>query len=229
MALALNGLFGKITGKIGDFSVRNINGKTVIAARPKHFKMSMTPQCVNTRQKFAVTSAFSKVVSGLPALNAIWNPKKAATTTARQVIFKSNFNLSSAQSPTVNNVITPNGSYWSPVMDVSINQEKLTGSLEPFNEHIEIAYNETKVSINAVVCLIGPKEATDNYYSIFSLSKEVAEFDFSKQYDFEIDLTPEKWALIAKYNQNIIYLAVATKSTDNKIFHYSKPYSKISE
>jgi hypothetical protein len=145
------------------------------------------------------------------------------------VIFKSNFNLSSTQSPTVNNIITPYGNWWSPVMDVSINQEKLTGSLDPFNEHIEIAYNETKVSINAVICLIGPKEATDNYYSIFSLSKEVAEFDFSKQYDFEIDLTPEKGALIAKYNQNIIYLAVATKSTDNKIFHYSKPYSKISE
>ena len=229
MALALNGLFGKVTGKIGDFSVRNINGKTVIAARPKHFKMSMAPQCVNTRQKFAVTSAFSKVVSELPALNVIWGPKKPATITARHSIFKSNFSLSSIQCPTVDNIITPYGSHWSPVMDVSINQEKLTGSLGPFNEQITIAYNETKVSINAVICLIGPKEADNNYYSIISLSKEVAEFDFSKQYDFEINLSPEKGALIAKYNQIIIYLAVVTKSTDNKIFHYSKPYSKISE
>jgi hypothetical protein len=65
MARALNGLFGKITGKIGDFTVRNVKGKTVVSARPSHYNVSNSLKSIESRGKFTVTVAFSKVVNGL--------------------------------------------------------------------------------------------------------------------------------------------------------------------
>jgi hypothetical protein len=228
MARALNGLFGKITGKIGDFTVRNVKGKTVVSARPSHYNVSNSLKSIESRGKFTVTVAFSKVVNGLSALQAIWNIKNAADASEYQTIFKYNFNLSSSKAPTLNNIITPNGS-WSPVIDVSINTGKLIGSLAPFDTQIEIKSDEAKVSINAVVSLSDPKNADDPYLNIFALSKVVADFNFSEQYDFEIGLNPEAAANVAKYNQKIIYLAVAIKSKNNEIFCYSKSYSKMIE
>ena len=228
MARLIGGLFGKISGNIGDFTIRNINGKAIVASRPKHIKVSMEPHCVEIREKFAVTTAFSKVVAGLSALNEIWNLNKVLNATVRNTIFKFNFNLSAAQAPSINNIITPYG-FHSPVNDVSITAEKLTGSLASFNSIITIKPDDTGLSINAVVCSSGPKAEGDSFYDIISLSKEVAGFDFSKQYDFEIDLSPEQSVLVAKYNQKIIYFAVAIKSSENKVTRFSRSFSKIAE
>ena len=228
MARLIGGLFGKISGNIGDFTIRNINGKTIVASRPKHIKVSMKPKSVDIRKRFAVTIVFSKVVAGLSALNAIWNLNRASDLTVRNTIFKSNFNLSSAQAPTINNIITPYG-FHSPVIDVAITTEKLTGSLASFNSIITITPDDTGISINAVVCLSGPIKEDEPFYNIIPLSKEVGGFDFSKQYDFEIDLSPEQAAEIAKYNQKIIYLALAVKSAKNKVTRFSQSYSKIAK
>ena len=228
MARAINGLFGKVTGKIGDFIVRNVNGKTVISAKPKKYKISNSVKSIESRQRFAVTVAFSKVINGLSTLQEIWNLKKEENLSEYQTIHKFNISLSSVQAPTLNNIITPNGT-WSPVIDVSIDTEKLTGSLVPFDKQIAIKYDEAKVSINAVVSLSEPKNADNLYYSIFSLSKEIKDFDFSKQCDFDIGLDPETATDVAKYNQKIIYLAVAVKSKNNEILCYSKSYSKMIE
>ena len=228
MARLIGGLFGKVSGRIGDFTIRNINGKAIVASRPKHIKVSMKPKSVDIRKRFAVTIVFSKVVAGLSALNEIWNLNKASDLTVRNTIFKSNFNLSAAQAPTINNIITPYG-FHSPVIDAAITTEKLTGSLASFDSFITLSPDDTGISINAVVCLSGPKAEGESFYNIISLSKEVAGFDFNKQYDFEIDLSPEQAASVVKYNQKIIYLAVAIKSSKNKVARFSQSYSTIAQ
>jgi len=228
MARLIGGLFGKVSGKIGDFTVRNLKGKAIVASRPKHIKVSMKPQSVDIRNRFAVTIIFSKVVAGLSALNEIWNLNKASDLTVRNTIFRSNFNLSAAQAPTINNIITPYG-FHSPVIDVSITKEKLTGSLANFDSVITLSPGDAGISINAVVCLSGPIKEGESFYNLIALSKEVAGFDFSKQFDFEILLSPEQAASVVKYNQKIIYLAVAIKSSKNKVTRFSQSYSKIAE
>ena len=50
--------------------------------------------------------------------------------------------------------------------------------------------------------------------------------DFSKQYDFEIDLNGEQKALAAMYKKWIIYIIVATSSANCQIIQYSRSYSK---
>jgi hypothetical protein len=61
-----------------------------------------------------------------------------------------------------------------------------------------------------------------------SVSKDVAAFDFTKVYNFEIDFGNEDTADLAKYNQKFIYLAVAITSDDDQLIKYSRSYSVIS-
>ena len=46
MAILRGGLFGQVSGKIGAFTIRNVNGKTIVASRPKNFKKSNSPKSI---------------------------------------------------------------------------------------------------------------------------------------------------------------------------------------
>ena len=227
MAILRGGLFGQVSGKIGDFTIRNVNGKTIVASRPKNFKKSNSPKSIEGRQKFTVNSSFTKAVTGFPVLYQIWELNKKKATTPRSAIFMANYNLSSAQAPTINNIITPYSSF-KPVEDITIAGKEVKGSLAKMDELITLNVNEKVLSINILLCLFGSKNENNPYYDFIALSKEIEGFDFSKQYDFEIGLDQENSDLIEKYDQKIIYAAIASKTTTGKIIHYSSTYSKLS-
>ena len=87
---------------------------------------------------------------------------------------------------------------------------------------------EVNLSINAIVCLSDPISAEDPAFSLIPLSKEIANFNFTQVYNFEMDFTPADTGEAARYNQKFIYLAVATKSADGKVVQYSKTRALIS-
>jgi hypothetical protein len=228
MARVIGGILGNFRGKIGKVAAKIIEGETILCARPSSFKVSYTPKIIASRQKFAVTIALAVGVSDLPTLYTIWKLNKEPKMTTRNTFIRYNFNLSSTQAPTLNNIITPGG-FISPVTDAAISANKITGTLAALESVTAISSEEESLSLNVIVCLTNPKDEDDSFYKIISLSKEVADFEFGKPYDFEINLDTENAALSAKYTQKIIYLAVVTKSADNKIIRYSRSYSKISE
>jgi len=226
MAHLIGNIFGNLKGKIGNFSARTINGRTIICARLSHFKTSNSLKSVETRQRFAVTIAFASNVFSLPTLKEIWKPKKKSKMSIFNIIFKSNLYLSSKDAPTLNNIITPAG-FNPPVLMIDIFAGNLIGSLAGLKSVKTITMEEASVSINAVICFLNPKLETDPFYKIISLSKEIADFNFGKQYDFEIELNSLDAEQITKYNQKIIYLAVATKTSNGRVVQYSETYSKI--
>jgi len=96
------------------------------------------------------------------------------------------------------------------------------------NTITEIPTEAVNLSINAVICHSDPKSASDPYFKVISVSKEVANFAFNQVYNFEIDLDLDDAVEVAAYNQKFIYLAVAMKSADDQVIKYSKSYSLIS-
>jgi hypothetical protein len=227
MARLIGGILGNVSGKIGEFTVRTVNGKSYISARPEHYNISNSPKSLEVRKTFAVTGAFSRTIAAMPALREIWTLTSGKKAVAYNIVFKNNFKLSSSLSPTEKNIITPYGFYLS-VISLSLISDKLTGSIDAINKLVNLSYNETGLSINSIICLIDPKNESDPYFILLSLAQDIPNFDFSKQYDFEIDLNPEQSPLVAKYKQKIIYLAVATKATNGKVIQYSRSYSQIS-
>jgi hypothetical protein len=227
MARVVGNVVGNLKGKLGNLSARTVNGKTIMAARPSSFKESTTPKHVETKQKFAVTTGFASKVSDLPALSAIWKLNKQPGISVINTIFQKNFDLSSTQAPTLNNIITPDG-FGTPVTAAAIAAGKLTGALAALNTITVIPTGAINLSINAVISLSDPKLSIDPFFKVIPVSKEVADFEFAQVYNFEIDLNLDEVADVAKYNQKIIYLAVAIKSADDQIIKYSRSYSLIS-
>jgi hypothetical protein len=227
MARVVGNVVGNLKGKLGNLSARTVNGKTIMAARPSSYKESTTPKHVETKQRFAVTTGFASKVSNLPALNAIWKLNKQPGISVINTIFQKNFDLSSTQAPSLNNVITPDG-FGSPVTAAAIAAGKLTGSLAALNTITVVPAGAVNLSINAVISLTDPKISSDPFFKVMSVSKEVANFVFGQVYNFEIDFDLDEAGEVAKYNQKFIYLAVAIKSADDQIIKYSKSYSLIS-
>ena len=72
MAHILNSTFGKISGKIGDCVIRNINGKSFASRRPLNYKAPNDPQSVARRNKFGITTKFSSCLTKNPFLKELW-------------------------------------------------------------------------------------------------------------------------------------------------------------
>ena len=227
MAAVKGSALGNLSGKLGTLSARTINGRTIMAARPASFKDSNTQKHADAKQKFKVTRVFASKITALPVLYTIWKQKKKPLISVTNSIFQKNYSLSSVEGPTLKNIITPGG-FNAPVTTASITAGKLTGSMAALNTVADIDNNCANLSINAVICLTDPISENDSSYKIISISKEVSNFDFARIYNFEIDLSVEAAADIAKYGRKIIYIAVAVKSADDKIIKYSNSYSAIS-
>jgi hypothetical protein len=227
MARAVGGVLGNFRGILGKFFAKIVEGETILCMRPTKYKTSYRPKDVELRQRFRVTIAFASKVVRVPALKEIWKMKKEPKLSAFNSITRRNYEFSSAQAPTINNIITPDG-FGLPVTCAAIVEGKLTSSLPALDTITEISSIEVNLSINAIVCLSGPKEKDEPYYKIISFSKEEANFNFSHVCNFKFDLNVEDTSEVARYNQKIIYLAVATKTADNKVIKYSRTYSLIS-
>jgi hypothetical protein len=228
MARAVGGTFGNFKGRLGKFSARVVNGETILSARPSSFKESKNPKHIEVKQKFAVTSTFTKGVLKLPALFRIWKFNKAPKLSEFNEVFKCNYAFSSPNAPTMQNIITPQG-FISPITSAVINEGKLTVALSALNSIIIVKNNEVSLSINAVICSYDPLEGNDPYFEIIPVSKEILYFNFSELCNLEMKLDVESAAIISKYNKKIIYLAVATKSAYNDIVRYSQSLSLSSD
>jgi hypothetical protein len=228
MARVFGGAIGTFRGKFGKLSARIVEGDTILCTPSPSVRVSNDPKCVEVRQKFKVTIKFASNVNGLLTLHDIWKQVRDPKTSAFNTICKHNYQFSDVIAPTLNNIITPDNGFDSPLTTAVIANGKLTGTLAALSSAKDILPEEVNLSINAIICLNDPKVSGDSFYYLLSLSKEIANFNFSQAYNFEIDLSDASVNKIAKYNQKFIYLAVASKSADNKVIKYSKSYALIS-
>jgi hypothetical protein len=228
MATLVGSLLGNLSGKIGIFSAKTVNGKTIICARPKKFRVSNSPKCIETRNKFTVAAAFASCVSKVPELHEIWKPKKRSNMSVYNMIMKHNFKFVSSTEPTLANVITPDG-FNSPVIDATISKGNLIGSIEAIDKFAFISPEAMNLSICAVISLSEPKNENEPSHLLSSLTTDFDKFNFSKLFDFEIPLCHEQLWEIEKYYEKIIFIAILIKSVDDRVIKYSKTASIISE
>ena len=227
MAQVSGNVIGNLSGRLGNLSARTVNGKTVLAARPSSFNASQDPAVVETRQKFAVTASFSKGVLSLTALEEIWKRIKATGMSVFNTIFKSNFSFSSTETPTASNIITPAG-FPLPIQTAAVEVDKITASIPALNTVSVFGTDEINLSANALVVYHDPINPDDPAFQIISLSKEVANFNFTQAYNLQIDFNVLQEAVAGKYGKSILYLVVVTKDAAGKVVQYSSTYSKAS-
>lgn len=225
MAVIKGNVLGNLSGKLGNLSARTVKGRTVLSARPSSFEVSQDPDSIAVRQKFAVTANFSKNVLALPILKSVWDKVKPENITIFNAIFKNNYQFSAVDRPTDQNIITPGG-FNLPVTSAVINANDVTVELSALNEATVIKGFEKDASFAALIVNYNPISEEDLAFSIITLSKDVDNFDFGNAYTLTMSLHTSESAEIAKYQNNILLLAAATKDDYSKIVQYSKTFAQ---
>jgi len=214
---------GNLSGKIGGYNARTVNNKTIFSVRPAYVKISNSPASVKLRSKFSVTAALSKSIFDLPDLKAIWQSVKNPKIITYNTIFKYNFLRSTADKPTINNIITPNG-FNLPVTNASVNKSNITVSVSALNSASIFTPPEVTLSAISLVCFTDPPNPESAKYKIIACSKEFTNYNFNEARVLEIDFNSEHIIISDNYSRYILLLCVAAKTTDDKITQYSATF-----
>ena len=225
MAVIKGNVLGNLSGKLGNLSARTVQGRTVLAARPSSFAASKDPDSIAVRQKFAVTANFSKNVLSIPVLKSIWDKVKSSKITVFNAIFKNNFQHSTVERPTDQNIITPDG-FTLPVTSAVVGANDVTVELTAINDATVIKGYEEDISFAAMLILHNPISEEDEPFSIITLSEDVDTFDFGNPYTLTMALHASESTEAAKYQNNILLLAAATKDDYDKVVQYSKTFAQ---
>lgn len=180
---------------------------------------------VNAAIIYEKTDIFALEVLRLPTLREIWKSKNKSRMLVKDKIFDSNINLTTSDGLTINNIITPGG-FKSPVKSVYFFANKFTISIAKMNSVAVISSEETILSLNIIISFPESDADSMNYMTNIRFSKEVDGFEFNKQFEFEVNLNSREKALAEKSNELIIYISVATKSSDYRVVQYSRTYAK---
>jgi len=210
--------------KINVFSLRTGNGQ-IIQRTLSNDEKFILPKCIDTAIKYEITNNFVLDVMSLPTLYEIWDLKNKQKMTVEDKIFNSNFNYFTLDGPTIINIITPNG-FCSPVRKVYFFASKFIISLVKMNTIAAITAEETNLSLNVIISFLDPEMRSGVLSRNIVFSDEVERFDFSDKFDVEINFNYEEKALFKLYHQWIIFISVATKTTDNRVVQYSRTYAK---
>lgn len=220
MARVFSNVIGNLSGKLGNLSARIAFGKTILAARPASFNVPSDQAALDRRGTFLSAVKFAKQVAGLPVLKGIWEKVKPNAISVFNEVVSVNYALVSPARPTVDNIITPGG-FAMAVQNALLDADKLTATIPALNTITVVTPDEIHCSINAVICYHTPLDPDDAPYNIISLSKLVPNYQFGNAYNLQMDLDVLQKAVAAKYDSSILYLAVATKSADEKIVQNS--------
>lgn len=227
MAIVNGNVIGNLRGRLGNLTARTVEGRTILAARPSSFNVNYDSAVVEVRQKFAVTANFSKFILSLATLDAIWKTVKESGISVFNTIFKSNFDYSGTDKPTVDNIITPGG-FGLQVTAAAVAADSITASFDALNTVGIFSADEVRLTATALVSFYNPVNPEDAPYKTIALSKDIAAFDFTQAYDLQMDFDVSQKLLAAKYGKSILYLSVATKNADGKLIQYSSTYPKDS-
>lgn len=227
MAIVNGNVIGNLSGKLGNLSARTVDGRTVLAARPSSFNASQDPAVISVRQKFSVTAKFASAILALSSLVSIWKKVRNVASSVFNEVFQSNFAHSSTNKPTEDNIIAPEG-FPLQIAVAAVAADKVTATIPILNTASVFGPEEVNLSANALVCYHDPANEADEPFKVISLSKEVAAYNFAQDYELEIDLNATQKNIAAKYQHNILYVCVVTKTADGKVVQNSSTFTKFS-
>lgn len=225
MARVSGNVLGNLQGRLGNLSARTVNGQTILSARPSSFSLSQTPESIQARKKFGVTGKFAKQVLENITLHDIWSKEKLPDISVFNTIFKRNYEHSSVDKPTADNIITPGG-FSVPTLAVTLLTDNLTVELLALDTASVFTAEEVNLSASAIICYHNPTDPDDAPYSFISLNTEIANYSFDQTFELNLAFNVNQQALAAKYQNSIVYFAVASKNSDGKIVQYSATLSQ---
>ncbi|MDY0081123.1 MAG: hypothetical protein RBR95_11090 [Ignavibacteriaceae bacterium] len=120
-----------LSGKVGNVVYRRRGKINYMAALPKRYKMSKSPEAQAARKRFKTLSAFSKYVNTFHRLKEIWNDSTLEGLYAYNKIMKANAPHMQVEDLSVYNMIAPKTSE-DPIKSLTLSKTELFLSLNNY-------------------------------------------------------------------------------------------------
>jgi len=226
MAVLKGSVIGQLSGKLGDLAARCIQGRTVLGRRPVSFTVNYSPAMVEIRKKFAVSVSFVKNLLSLATLVVIWDKVKVSGMSAYNYGVKQNYSPSSADKPTVDNILTPAGGFPLPVTVAAVAADSVTATIAALDTVMIASDEERDFVTNGLICYYNPINPEDAPYAITAIKQAPDSLDTVNPIALNIPLNIVQQNLGAKYQSSILYLIIATLDGDGKVVQYSSTYAQ---
>jgi len=189
----------EITGKVGSFVIRHINGRTIICSAPKKYPEVRTPGVQRSNNKFRGASKFASCILRIDRVKEVWDQAKVDAPSAQMRIIKCNIQHAEPERPGINNTITP-PHFQLRIKDVIMLEDNFMILMEDWFEPRE----DDKIVM--VVMLYDPLEPCAGSYELVELRAE------NTSSGLVINMDAEKLSKLQKYKSFILYTAVIRKS-----------------
>ncbi len=226
MAVIKNSVIGQFSGKLGGLAARIVRGRTILSQRPTSFRVNNSPVMVEIRQKFAVTISFVTSMLTLSALHEIWDKVKDVSMSVYNYGVRKNFPLSSAEKPTLDNMLTPKDGFPLTITSAAVAADAVTAEIAPLNTVMVHDFAEREVKANLLLCFYNPVNIEDAPYAIVPVKADNQMFDDVNPVVLNVPLDVTQQRTAAKYQNSILYLALTTHDVDGKVVQYSSTYSQ---
>ena len=226
MAELKGSVLGNFSGKIGNLTARIVNGRTIFAQRPSSFHVNNDPALVAIRKQFAVTISFAKNLVALSNLYQIWNKLKTSGMSAFNYAVKKNFDSSSADKPTTDNILTPEGGFPLSVTSADVTADAITVQLPSLESIMILSQDEREITPNVVLCYYNPTNPEDAPYAVVPVQAASEVIDPLNPLTFNIPLNVIQKGIAAKYQNSILYLAMTTSDKNGLLTQYSSTYTQ---
>ncbi len=226
MAVLKGSVLGELSGRLGNLAARIINGRTIFAQRPTSFKVNYAPELVAIRNRFAVTVSFAKNLIALTSVYQIWNKLKTPGMSAFNYVVKTNFDSSTADKPTTDNMLTPKDGFPLTVTLAEVAADAVTAQIAALETVMIPTEEEREFVPNLLLCYYNPVDPLDAPYSIITVKGASQILDTVNPIALNVPLNVVQQATAAKYQNSILYLALTTHDVDGKVIQYSATFAQ---
>ncbi|MDR3668836.1 MAG: hypothetical protein P4L35_18530, partial [Ignavibacteriaceae bacterium] len=169
-----------------DNLVINYGGKVLYSyKREKKKETGKTEKQIAAQSKTAITAAFCSQMNKIPALKYAWRCANKERTPYRNML-SANLKHALPDHLTVNNIITPKTQYY---------RLNLFESIDRTGIDLEFGYNDggtigteagKTFSVIVIICLFNPFDKTKKSYRMYTLSKELVNFQTTEIYKIRL-------------------------------------------
>ena len=223
MAELKGNVMGIFKGKIGKISGRVKNGKNYFVSLPAEFNPSMTPEAVARREKFKVTAKLAKAIQKDEILKSIWINEENINSSVYTHVLKFNYNFLINNSPSIDNLITPDNGFNPNVTALSYADGTISVSVGALENILEInPETEQFIQVHGIIFADEPVSTSANELFMYeNFVSEKLPIDLQNPTEFSINLGYKKKRSIAKYGSLKILLAVITTNNEQQYVQYS--------
>jgi hypothetical protein len=221
MGRLLGNPFGSISGKVGDYVYKNVNGKTIVCKLPSKRTTPRTKQELEQQSKFALIGKIAKKINSIAILKHFWKPTYNNGQSSYNAIFKNNYNLLNIKDLSGPILMAPSGGFNLNGPSIRAGKTDLLISCKSIEEYSKFNPKVEKYLCAAgIILLKSPTHEGMPIFNEIAFQSKKQLFYLNKELILDLGLTGAPLLLFQEYSIKKVYAVFVTMDeNENPVQH----------